>query len=150
MRTCALSYQIFLMNPVLSTYKVVGSIIWCDNPQVRMWIIFIINNNDTLHLRKSQKCSGTGYYVFYYFWTVGTLCRTIGKCITYYHILICILCFMDLTGCNSLTTLRLCPSKLRLCIILQIYFNNTFEIYFSQYCIRIPSEPDRSKLNTWL
>ena len=32
------------MKPVLATFTIVGPIIWCDNPQVRMWKILYINN----------------------------------------------------------------------------------------------------------
>ena len=69
--TCALSkygtsnckLAIFLMKPVLATFTVVGPIIWCDNPQVRMWKILYINNNDFHHLGRSQMCAGA-WYVF--------------------------------------------------------------------------------------
>ena len=73
MRTCGLSHQIkgpttvklaiFLMKPVLATFTVVGPIIWCDNPQVRMWKILYTNNNDFHHLGRSQLCAGA-WYVF--------------------------------------------------------------------------------------
>ena len=72
MRTCALSYQIkgpqtvswlFSSWPVLATFTVVGPIIWCDNPQVRMWKILYINDNDFHHLGRSQLCAGA-WYVF--------------------------------------------------------------------------------------
>ena len=49
------------MKPVLATFTVVGPIIWCDNPQVRMWKILHINNNDFHHLGRSQMCAGAGY-----------------------------------------------------------------------------------------
>ena len=51
------------MKPVLATFTVVGPIIWCDNPQVRMWKILYINNNDFHHLGSSQMCAGA-WYVF--------------------------------------------------------------------------------------
>ena len=43
---------IFLMKPVLATFTIVGPIIWCDNPQVRMWKILYI-------YRVSQKKVGS-------------------------------------------------------------------------------------------
>ena len=51
------------MKPVLATFTVVGPIIWCDNPQVRMWKILYINNNYFHHLGRSQMCAGA-WYVF--------------------------------------------------------------------------------------
>ena len=49
---------IFLMKPVLATFTVVGPIIWCDNPQVRMSKILYINNNNFHNLGRSQMCAG--------------------------------------------------------------------------------------------
>ena len=47
---------IFLIKPVLPIFTVVGSIIWCDIPQVRMWKILYTNNSDFYHLGRSQIC----------------------------------------------------------------------------------------------
>ena len=76
MRTFGLSHQIkgpttvklaFLqliqLEPVLATFTVVGPLIWCDNPKVRMSKILYINNNNFHHLGRSQMCAG-GCYVF--------------------------------------------------------------------------------------
>ena len=72
-RTCGLSYQIkrptivklaiFLHEPMLASFTIVGPLIWCDNPQVRLSKILYINNNDFHHLGRSQMCAG-GCYVF--------------------------------------------------------------------------------------
>ena len=45
-----------------SQLTVGGPLIWYDNPQVRLWIILNINNNDFHHLGKSQICAGGCYY----------------------------------------------------------------------------------------
>ena len=49
----------------INNFTVVGPLIWCDNPQVRMSkILYInINNNNFHHLGRSQMCAG-GCYVF--------------------------------------------------------------------------------------
>ena len=46
------------MKPVLANITVVGPLIWCDNPHVRMSKISYINNNDFHNLGKSQMCAG--------------------------------------------------------------------------------------------
>ena len=71
MRTFGLSHQIkgpttvklaFLqliqLEPVLATFTVVGPLIWCDNPKVRMSKILYINNNNFHHLGRPQMCAG--------------------------------------------------------------------------------------------
>ena len=50
------------MKPVLAIFTVIGPIIWCDNPQVRMWKILYTNNNYFHHLGRSQMCAGACYY----------------------------------------------------------------------------------------
>ena len=50
------------MKPVLATFTIVGPIIWCDKPQVRMWKILYTNNNDFHHLGRSQMCAGACCY----------------------------------------------------------------------------------------
>ena len=76
MRTFGLSHQIkgpttvklaFLqliqLEPVLATFTVVGPLIWCDNPKVRMSKILYINNNNFHHLGRPQMCAAA-WYVF--------------------------------------------------------------------------------------
>ena len=73
MRTCGLSHQIkgpvivnltiLQLKPVLANFTVVGPLIWCDNPHVRMSKILYINNNDFHNLGRSQMCAGA-FYVF--------------------------------------------------------------------------------------
>ena len=53
---------IFLHKPILGNFTIVGPLIWCDNPQVRLWMISNINNNDFHHLGKSQICAGADHY----------------------------------------------------------------------------------------
>ena len=53
---------IFLHKPILGNFTIVGPLIWCDNPQVRLWMISNINNNDFHHLGKSQICTGADHY----------------------------------------------------------------------------------------
>ena len=52
---------IFLHKPILGNFTIVGPLIWCDNPQVRLWMISNINNNDFHHLGRSQMCAGARY-----------------------------------------------------------------------------------------
>ena len=55
---------IFLHKPILGNFTIVGPLIWYDNPQVRLWMISNINNNDFHHhhLGKSQICAGADHY----------------------------------------------------------------------------------------
>ena len=53
---------IFLHKPILGNFTIVGPLIWCDNPQVRLWMISNINNNDFHQLGKSQICAGADHY----------------------------------------------------------------------------------------
>ena len=72
MRTCGLSHQIkgpvivnltiLQLKPVLANFTVVGPLIWCDNPQVRLSKILYINNYDFHHLGRAQMCAGTCCY----------------------------------------------------------------------------------------
>mgnify|MGYP005702151033 CR=1 FL=1 len=73
MRTFGLSHQIKGPTTVkvaktgsnckIANFTVVGPLIWCDNPKVRMSKILYINNNDFHHLGRSQICAGA-WYVF--------------------------------------------------------------------------------------
>ena len=76
MRTFGLSHQIKgpttvkvaktgsnCINCKKANFTVVGPLIWCDNPKVRMSKILYINNNDFHHLGRSQICAGA-WYVF--------------------------------------------------------------------------------------
>ena len=68
MRTCGLSHQIkgpvivnltiLQLKPDLANFTVVGPLIWCDNPHVRLSKILYINNNDFHNLGRSQMCAG--------------------------------------------------------------------------------------------
>ena len=70
-RTCGLSHQIkgpvivnltiLQFKPVLANFTVVGPLIWCDNPHVRLSKILYINNNDFHNLGRSQMCAGACY-----------------------------------------------------------------------------------------
>ena len=72
-RTFGLSHQIKGFTTVkvaktgsnckIANFTVVGPLIWCDNPKVRLSKIFYINNNDFHHLGRSQICAGA-WYVF--------------------------------------------------------------------------------------
>ena len=76
MRTFGLSHQIKgpttvkvaktgsnCINCKKANFTVVGPLIWCDNPKVRMSKILYIHNNDFHHLGRSQICAGA-WYVF--------------------------------------------------------------------------------------
>ena len=76
MRTFGLSHQIIgpatvkvaktgsnCINCKKANFTVVGPLIWCDNPKVRMSKILYIHNNDFHHLGRSQICAGA-WYVF--------------------------------------------------------------------------------------
>ena len=65
------------MKPVLAIFTVIGPIIWCDNPQVRLWIILYADNNDFHHLGRSQMCTGACYYFSPSKPRSGTLCAAI-------------------------------------------------------------------------
>ena len=43
-------------KPILSSFTIVGSHIWCDTPQVHLWMIFSINNNDFHHPDMCRSC----------------------------------------------------------------------------------------------
>ena len=68
MRTFGLSHQIKGPTTVkvaktgsnckIANFTVVGPLIWCDNPKVRMSKILYINNNDFHHLGRPQMCAG--------------------------------------------------------------------------------------------
>ena len=68
MRTCGLSHQIkgpvivnltiLQLKPVSANFTVVGPLIWCDNPHVRM---SKINNNGFHNMGRSQICAGACY-----------------------------------------------------------------------------------------
>ena len=51
------------INCKKANFTVVGPLIWCDNPKVRMSKILYIHNNDFHHLGRSQICAGA-WYVF--------------------------------------------------------------------------------------
>ena len=74
MRTFGLSHQIKgpttvkvaktgsnCINCKKANFTVVGPLIWCDNPHVRMSKILYINNNDFHNLGRSQMCAGACY-----------------------------------------------------------------------------------------
>ena len=126
MRTCGLSHQIkgpvivhltiFLMKPVLANFTVVGPLIWCDNPHVRMSKILYINNNDFHNMGSSQMCAGACYV----FRTSEphAVTRFLHPLSTYYPIWLNPLFTLPLpyisssSNCHSLSTLPLYSSSL--------------------------------------
>ena len=71
-RTCGLSHQIKGPTIVklakigscrkIASFTIVGPLIWCDNPQVRLWKILYINNNDFHNIGRSQMSAGACCY----------------------------------------------------------------------------------------
>ena len=51
------------INCKKANFTVVGPLIWCDNPKVRMSKILYIHNNDFHHLGRPQMCAAA-WYVF--------------------------------------------------------------------------------------
>ena len=43
-------------------FTLTGPIIWCDNLQVRLWMILNINYNVSHHMGMSQMCTGADHY----------------------------------------------------------------------------------------
>ena len=88
-RTCGLSHQIkgpvivnltiLQLKPDLANFTVVGPLIWCDNPHVRMSKILYINNNDFHNLGRSQMCAGGCCYFRPSKPHSGTLCPIIER-----------------------------------------------------------------------
>ena len=85
---------IFLHKPILGNFTIVGPLIWCDNPQVRLWMISNINNNDFHHLGKSQICAGADHYFSPSKPHSGKLCMVSMMCV------VCINTCSDLCVCT--------------------------------------------------
>ena len=45
-----------------SHFTLTGPLIWCDNLQVRLWMILNINYNVSHHMGMSQMCTGADHY----------------------------------------------------------------------------------------
>ena len=140
-RTCGLSYQIkgptivklaiFLHEPMLASFTIVGPLIWCDNPQVRLSKILYINNNDFHHLGRSQMCAGGCCYFRLSKPHSGTLWMAMCD--------VCSSLLSQVEWCDVVSCLLCLASKLLLnikAIILINFYRPWYKHYYSQKALR--------------